>query len=135
MIRRNFLKLGSASMFLKAAELRALPEAGVDQEAKHVSSFYEFLLWPSTPAADAPFPQSDLLKGIRFTGRHKEYTAYTDADTWFPTWAQDGDLYSPFEDGSVNIPGGGKIEADAAQGKKATELLPHCPISDRPAPD
>ncbi len=101
--------------------LRALPEAGMDQEAKHVSSFYEPLLWPSTPPADIPFPQSDLLRGIRFTGRHKEYTEDTDADTWFPTWAQDGDLYSPFEDGSVNAPGGGKIEADGAQGKKANQ--------------
>ena len=105
-------------MLLKAAELPALPEARLDQDAKKVSNFYEPLLWPSTPPSDAPFPKSDLLKGIRFTGRHKEYT---DADTWFPTWAQDGDLYSPFEDGSVDKPGGGKVEADGAQGKKATQ--------------
>ena len=121
MIRRNFLKLGSASMFLKASGLRALPQAAADKDAPHVSSFYQPMIWPSTPPADIPFSQSDLLKGIRFTGRHKEYTEYTDADTWFPTWAQDGDLYSPFEDGSVNVPGGGKIEADGAQGRKATQ--------------
>lgn len=72
MIRRTFLKLGSASMFLKASGLRAIPAAGMDEDDKHVTSFYKPLLWPSTPPADTPFSQSDLLKGIRFTGRHKE---------------------------------------------------------------
>ena len=121
MIRRTFLKLGSASMFLKASGFCALPEAGIDEGDKHVTNFYKPILWPSTPPADTPFSQSDLLKGIRFTGRHKEYTEYTDADTWFPTWAEDGNLYSPFEDGSVNMPGGGKLEADGAHGNKATQ--------------
>jgi hypothetical protein len=51
MIRRDFLKLGSASILLKATELRAFPEAGVNQDAKDVSSFCGALLWPSTPPA------------------------------------------------------------------------------------
>ena len=56
-------------------------------------------IWPSEPPADCPFSPSATLKGLRFTGRHAEYTA---ADTWYPSWASDGNLYSPFTDGSVN---------------------------------
>ncbi|MCX8107180.1 MAG: hypothetical protein N3G20_00080, partial [Verrucomicrobiae bacterium] len=32
-------------------------------------------------------------------GRHAEYTG---ADTWYPSWATDGHLYSPWTDGTVN---------------------------------
>ena len=28
--------------------------------------------------------------------------AYGGADTWYPTWAADGNLYTPFTDGVVN---------------------------------
>ena len=56
-------------------------------------------VWPSTPPAGCPFPQSDTLVGISFTGRHAEYT---NADTWYPSWASDGNLYSPWTDGNVN---------------------------------
>lgn len=54
---------------------------------------------PSKPPEDCPFPPSPSLSGIRFTGRHAEYT---EADTWYPSWASDGNLYSPWTDGSVN---------------------------------
>jgi len=56
------------------------------------------LLWPSNPPADCPFAKSDEISGIVFTGRHREYT---NADTWFPSWASDGNLYSSYADGSV----------------------------------
>jgi hypothetical protein len=55
--------------------------------------------WPSQPPGDCPFEPSDSLAGIRFTGRHAEYT---DADTWYPSWASDGHLYSSWTDGTVN---------------------------------
>ena len=55
-------------------------------------------VWPSEPPADCPFPPSETLRGLRFTGRHAEYPG---ADTWYPSWASDGKLYSPFADGSV----------------------------------
>ena len=58
-----------------------------------------FRVWPSTPPPGCPFPQSDTLVGIGFTGRHAEYTG---ADTWYPSWASDGNLYSPWTDGNVN---------------------------------
>ncbi len=56
-------------------------------------------VWPSEPPAGCPFPNSTALTGISFTGRHAEYTG---ADTWYPSWAADGDLYSPWTDGNVN---------------------------------
>lgn len=56
-------------------------------------------VWPSEPPADCPFPRSTSLVAVAFTGRHAEYTG---ADTWYPSWAADGNLYSPWTDGNVN---------------------------------
>ena len=57
--------------------------------------------WPSMPPADCPFAPSSQFAGLHFTGRHVEYT---DADTWYPSWAADGNLYSPWTDGNVGQP-------------------------------
>ena len=57
-----------------------------------------FGIWPSDPPPDCPFEKSKAITGIRFTGRH---TRYTTADTWYPSWAADGKLYSPWTDGAV----------------------------------
>ncbi len=58
-----------------------------------------YRLWPSTPPENCPFQSSDSLVGIGFTGNHATYTG---ADTWYPSWASDGSMYSPWTDGSVN---------------------------------
>lgn len=58
-----------------------------------------YRVWPSTPPADCPFPKSDTVVGVGFTGEHAEYG---NADTWYPSWASDGHLYSPWTDGNVN---------------------------------
>ncbi len=55
--------------------------------------------WPSKPPAGCPFQPSETLKGVLFTGRKASYTG---ADTWYPSWASDGSLYSPWTDGNVN---------------------------------
>ena len=49
--------------------------------------------------------------GIEFTGRHADYVH---ADTWYPSWASDDNLYSPWTDGSVNGLG------SQSSGKRAT---------------
>jgi arylsulfatase A-like enzyme len=80
-------------------------------------------VWPDQAPADCPFPKSDSFTGIRFTGRHAEYTH---ADTWYPSWAGDGNLYSPFTDGTVDkirshsgpidwLTGNARIEGDDPQ--------------------
>lgn len=56
-------------------------------------------VWPSQPPADIPFAASKELTGIAFTGR---YARYGKADTWYPTWASNGNLYSSWTDGKVN---------------------------------
>jgi hypothetical protein len=56
-------------------------------------------IWKSEPPAGCPFEPSRSLTGVAFTGQH---AAYTGADTWYPSWASDGNLYSPWTDGNVN---------------------------------
>ncbi len=70
-------------------------------------------VWPSEPPAGCPFPPSADLPGLGFTGRQ---TTYTGADTWYPSWAADGHLYSPWTDGNVNGLGVSSAGADAATG-------------------
>lgn len=54
------------------------------------------LVWNLPAPDDCPFPPSRELPGMNFTDRHAEYT---NADTWYPSWASDGNLYSPYTDG------------------------------------
>jgi hypothetical protein len=70
-------------------------------------------VWPSEPPAGCPFPPSGEITGISFTGRHAEYTH---ADTWYPSWAADGNLYSPWTDGSVNGLGANSAGTNATTG-------------------
>ena len=56
-------------------------------------------VWPSEPPAGCPFPKSTDITGICFTGRHNGFGF---GDTWYPSWAANGNLYSPWTDGSVN---------------------------------
>ena len=53
------------------------------------------------PDTLSPLPQSSHFSGIRFTGRYRDYHETIEADTWYPSWAADGLLYSPFADGRV----------------------------------
>jgi hypothetical protein len=46
--------------------------------------------------ADCPFQRSSEFCGIELTGQHVQYG---NADTWYPSWAADGNLYSPWTDG------------------------------------
>src|ERR1039458_337217 len=75
-----------------------------------------YYAWPSTPPAGCPFQKSDTLVGVGFTGHHAEYTG---ADTWYPSWAADGNLYSPWTDGNVNGLGSGSGGENATTGQAA----------------
>ncbi len=75
-------------------------------------------VWPSQPPTDCPFPKSEEITGLEFTGRHAEYT---DADTWYPSWAQDGKMYSPFTDGKVGEVGVSSAGKGAAVGYAVIE--------------
>ena len=54
--------------------------------------------WPSEPPENPPFEASELLSGVVFTGACANYT---EADTWYPSWASDDTMYSPWTDGRV----------------------------------
>ena len=60
---------------------------------------FDPFVWKSELPADCPFPVSKDLTGIEFLGQHSDYRF---ADTWYPSWAADGNLYSPWTDGSVH---------------------------------
>ncbi|MBV8880197.1 MAG: PKD domain-containing protein, partial [Planctomycetaceae bacterium] len=53
-------------------------------------------IWPRSLPAGCPVPLSTDMPGIAFVGRAA--TAHF-CDTWMPTWASDGAMYSPWQDG------------------------------------
>ncbi|MEI6972536.1 MAG: hypothetical protein WCL44_13590 [bacterium] len=70
------------------------------------------LEWKSEIPADCPFGKSTNLTGIVFTGRHSDYRC---GDTWYPCWADDGNLYSPWTDGNT-----AGIACSSAEGANAS---------------
>jgi hypothetical protein len=74
----------------------------------------EPLLWPSEPPKDMPFEQSKELVGILFTCVHSDYRA---ADTWYPSWASDDNLYSPWTDGQTDGMNSSSSGPDATTGQ------------------
>ena len=74
-------------------------------------------IWPSEPPADCPFEPSEDIVGIAFTGKHSDYDV---ADTWYPSWASDGKLYSPWTDGWCPRLDGSRERSDSARGERAT---------------
>src|SRR5260221_14463302 len=60
------------------------------------------VVWPDATTADCPFPRSTRIKAeVRLTGRSAVVPG-SGADTWYPSWASDGSMYSTFADGTVN---------------------------------
>jgi hypothetical protein len=55
--------------------------------------------WNQKAPREAPFAASPFQLGISATGA---FASYTVADTWYPSWGSDGQLYSPFTDGEVH---------------------------------
>lgn len=68
-------------------------------------------VWKSEPPPGCPFEPSREIKGLAFTGR---YANYTDADTWYPSWADDGNMYSGWTDGEI-----GKESCHSSGGNQA----------------
>jgi hypothetical protein len=74
-------------------------------------------IWKSEPPQGCPFEPSRDIRGIAFT--HSS-TAYTDADTWYPSWASDGNMYSGWTDGEIgeescHSSGGGRARTGNAR--------------------
>ena len=58
----------------------------------------EGFVWPNQRPKDCPFEQSKQFGGVYFTGAHHGRWY---GDTWYPSWASDGNLYSPWTDGTT----------------------------------
>ena len=83
------------------------------KEGQHFPPF----IWPSEAPKDCPFELSKDIVGIAFTGVHSDYQV---ADTWYPSWASDGNLYSPWTDGSTPRADGSRENSNSGTGKEAT---------------
>lgn len=76
----------------------------------------EYYTWPqyvelNSWAVKIPVGQSHDIEDIGFTGR---FATYTNADTWYPSWASDGHLYSPWTDGKIGDEGCRSFHGDEA---------------------
>jgi len=63
----------------------------------------ELSIWPQYVGLNSwfvkmPVEYSEEFPSIAFTGK---YANYTNADTWYPSWASDGNMYSPWTDGEI----------------------------------
>jgi len=78
---------------------------------------YKSFVWKSEPPADCPFEPSRELTGIKFLGKKSGFHV---ADTWYPSWAEDDKLYSPYTDGPCpRLDGGSDLsisDGNASQG-------------------
>ena len=74
-------------------------------------------VWKSEPPPDCPFEPSRELTGITFLGMKSGFHV---ADTWYPSWAEDNKLYSPYTDGPCpRLDGGSDLsisDGNASQG-------------------
>jgi hypothetical protein len=80
-------------------------------------------LWPQYVKMDSwaikfPVPRSEAIVDIGFTGR---YATYEHADTWYPSWASDGNMYSPWTDGKVGTASCSSGGKDARTGQARIE--------------
>eukprot|EP01006_Ploeotia_vitrea_P034405 TRINITY_DN65748_c6_g6_i1.p1 TRINITY_DN65748_c6_g6~~TRINITY_DN65748_c6_g6_i1.p1 ORF type:complete len:405 (+),score=2.05 TRINITY_DN65748_c6_g6_i1:14-1228(+) len=59
--------------------------------------------WPSAVPTNCPYPKSTLFTSISFFNQASY--PLTHADTWFPSWASNDNMYSSWTDGLVYTPG------------------------------
>ena len=63
-----------------------------------------WISWPNnTPPSSIPFSKSTDILGWEYLNAsiYNYGGAFVAADTWYPTWSKDGNLYSPFTDGTI----------------------------------
>ena len=101
------------ALLLASCTMAAEPAMSTLIDAPPAPPPNSFTPWPSQVPADCPYQKSATVTGLAFTGRHAEYTG---ADTWYLSWAADGNLYSPWTDGNVNGLGSGSGGEGATTG-------------------
>jgi hypothetical protein len=61
---------------------------------------FEPFIWKSEIPEDCPFEKSEKFVDIKFLGFKSGFSKNRVGDTWYPSWAADDKMYSPFTDGS-----------------------------------
>ncbi|MEI7956190.1 MAG: hypothetical protein WCJ66_13565 [Verrucomicrobiota bacterium] len=110
---KHSFNMALSALWLVSRAVAAEPATSTMVDAPPPPPAHALSPWPGEAPADCPYQKSDSVVGLAFTGRHAEYTG---ADTWYPSWAEDGNLYSPWTDGNVNGLGSGSGGDDAATG-------------------
>ncbi len=59
---------------------------------------FEPFVWPSQIPDDCPFSQSETFSAIKFLGIK---SGFHYGDTWYPSWASNDTMYSPWTDGKT----------------------------------
>ena len=77
-----------------------------------MNSNYNYFIWPNQVPGGCPLALSTDYGYITFTGR---WADYSNADTWYPSWGSDGNLYSPYTDGSCGGVSAGSPNPGQAQ--------------------
>ncbi|HSH19778.1 MAG TPA: hypothetical protein VLA03_04970, partial [Draconibacterium sp.] len=74
---------------------------------------FEPFVWPSEIPEDCPFSQSGEFNTIKFLGLK---SGYRYGDTWYPSWASNDTLYSPWTDGNTTkrLDGGSDLSHSGA---------------------
>jgi len=68
------------------------------RDVPYASQPWPARVWASEVPPGCPFERSKDLVAVAFT---RNSVAYTDADTWYPSWASDGNMYSGWTDGEI----------------------------------
>ncbi len=59
---------------------------------------YQPFIWPSEVPENCPFKHSESFNAVKFLGLK---SGYRYGDTWYPSWASNDTLYSPWTDGET----------------------------------
>jgi hypothetical protein len=89
--------------FLVGDETSRAAAVGAGYVFQYVDSYTPapWVVWPHVPHAGCPFPRSTDLLDIELEWGRNAVPPNIGADTWYPSWAADGRLYSSFTDGTV----------------------------------
>lgn len=87
-VTRNFF---SSLLIIMVFNAYCASLSGQEKVVPYLPKPWVAKIWVSQPPAKCPFTPSFELTAIAFT---RKYISYTDADTWYPSWASDGKFIS-----------------------------------------
>jgi hypothetical protein len=113
-VRVNDITGNGGMIYNTALTVRASDDsAAIDLKVRQYAPF----MWPDQTPTGCPFEKSTSVTGLAFLGYHTDFYF---ADTWYPTWASDDKLYSPFTDGSCIRLDGSREESRSWDSDHAT---------------